>query len=1007
MADRYWVGNSGNWSDTAHWALTNGGSGGESVPTSLDNVFFTTQSFNTSGQIVNIDQDVYCRNLLVNVNNSPVINPNGYSINSYGNNFEVIQSFVFNLQNTNIVFDMSLGLGVTVKLPDSYTQNLSFRNSVGSGTELVTLNVSKIGILEFLNPPYNVKFMASGWYTIDNLIANGSAGSLFTFYTSIEESYCIIICASGIINLTYCSIKDLHVSGGATWKAYFENGCVDVSGNDGWIWRDPLTLYWRGNKWTSSTTQYSSNYTYYNGDMFLESVSCDSDGSNVITCSSRLYVYGYYYYGRLWTSSDYGETWTERQPAGNVERDWISCASDSDGSHLIVCADLGRVFTSSTFGVSWVERQPAGSVDRSWRCVSSDGDGSTLIACCGSSGTDIYVSTDYGLGWNNRNPGGVTRYWSSCASDSSGSNLIACSTSTGGRLFTSTNSGVSWTERQPEGNIDKNWACVASDSDGSNLIAGVRGGRLYTSINSGSTWQEVTPEGSTDQLWKSVSSNSDGTVLSACVEYGNVYISTDSGATWKNSTPRPATGHSRYRRFTGTCVSSDSTFIYVCNRAYHTGGYGYFYRYSGSVFKYNNSNNGTGFWFSKNSWASSYSGVPGDGYTFPTLQDTLIFDDLSFYSNNDVIIFDGNIFCNNLDFRNITFTPKMDLVEAYFYIYSEIHLKEGMTVNKNNFDNYATTGFDLYGDTIVDLNGVDLQYCWFYIEGDGDRQIISNMVICGLTDSDGTYTEASVSFLCDSVTFSGDYPYYEMDELNIPIDIGECDFIFDLTTQNLLYGDGYGYGYMYLGNPQTYYNIIVKYDTPSNNSNSFLLGIYEGDITLNSIQILNPATLIVSGDGSSKIYLNDFICDGEVDNLSNVEMDYGTITTFSKSSGEVNITYTNLTDSVVEGGAEWNSYLMNGNTDGGGNSGWNWYPPFTLYLEDDLNCENLLIKERLDSQEHNINSKGFIIDPERYSVIDVGESEISCRGLIINDPTNYIKETSNFLADVIITTTGE
>ena len=36
MANRYWVGNGGNWSDTAHWSTTSGGSGGASVPTSTD-----------------------------------------------------------------------------------------------------------------------------------------------------------------------------------------------------------------------------------------------------------------------------------------------------------------------------------------------------------------------------------------------------------------------------------------------------------------------------------------------------------------------------------------------------------------------------------------------------------------------------------------------------------------------------------------------------------------------------------------------------------------------------------------------------------------------------------------------------------------------------------------------------------------------------------------------------------------------------------------------------------
>jgi hypothetical protein len=46
MADRYWVGGTGNWDGTAgsKWALTSGGAGGQAVPTSADDVFFDAAS---------------------------------------------------------------------------------------------------------------------------------------------------------------------------------------------------------------------------------------------------------------------------------------------------------------------------------------------------------------------------------------------------------------------------------------------------------------------------------------------------------------------------------------------------------------------------------------------------------------------------------------------------------------------------------------------------------------------------------------------------------------------------------------------------------------------------------------------------------------------------------------------------------------------------------------------------------------------------------------------------
>jgi len=46
MAARYWVGGTGTWDNTAgsKWALTSGGTGGEAVPTSADDVFFDANS---------------------------------------------------------------------------------------------------------------------------------------------------------------------------------------------------------------------------------------------------------------------------------------------------------------------------------------------------------------------------------------------------------------------------------------------------------------------------------------------------------------------------------------------------------------------------------------------------------------------------------------------------------------------------------------------------------------------------------------------------------------------------------------------------------------------------------------------------------------------------------------------------------------------------------------------------------------------------------------------------
>lgn len=50
LGDRYWIGDTGLWTDTAHWSLTSGGTGGAPVPTANNDVYFDSNSFTEEGQ---------------------------------------------------------------------------------------------------------------------------------------------------------------------------------------------------------------------------------------------------------------------------------------------------------------------------------------------------------------------------------------------------------------------------------------------------------------------------------------------------------------------------------------------------------------------------------------------------------------------------------------------------------------------------------------------------------------------------------------------------------------------------------------------------------------------------------------------------------------------------------------------------------------------------------------------------------------------------------------------
>ena len=56
----YWIGNTGNWSNTAHWSAISGGSGGECVPGPIDNVYIDQNSFSGNGDLIIDVPQIYC-----------------------------------------------------------------------------------------------------------------------------------------------------------------------------------------------------------------------------------------------------------------------------------------------------------------------------------------------------------------------------------------------------------------------------------------------------------------------------------------------------------------------------------------------------------------------------------------------------------------------------------------------------------------------------------------------------------------------------------------------------------------------------------------------------------------------------------------------------------------------------------------------------------------------------------------------------------------------------------
>jgi hypothetical protein len=151
-SDRYWVGGTGNWSSTSHWAYTSGGSSGVAVPTSLDNVYFnTSSSTSNAAYTATIDATANCRAFTMDgpdpADGTKVTWAGSSDLNAYAD---------FNLS------------GGTAGITRSYTGGISLLG-IASGSYTFTSNGVSFGGTVYFNSTYT----DFTWSLADALVTAG------------------------------------------------------------------------------------------------------------------------------------------------------------------------------------------------------------------------------------------------------------------------------------------------------------------------------------------------------------------------------------------------------------------------------------------------------------------------------------------------------------------------------------------------------------------------------------------------------------------------------------------------------------------------------------------------------------------------------------------------------------------------------------------------------------------------------------------------------------------
>jgi len=226
MANRYWIGGTGNWSNTANWSTTSGGGGGAAAPTSSDDVFIDANSGFGAGGTITLGADGYCHDITCSSGHTITLSSSSKYLDTHG--------------------DITLESGITVT-------SWRFRPT---GTEAANINWAGATTNESLymdgsgrksltaDFPHGVQFYGTGGVFDANgyNVGRPTLGSNFNAYPDPGETYTI-----------YMGEGTWYVGSEAYFSGLWFGGTVNLDS-------ETSTIHFRG----SYAIFYGGGNTFYN-----------------------------------------------------------------------------------------------------------------------------------------------------------------------------------------------------------------------------------------------------------------------------------------------------------------------------------------------------------------------------------------------------------------------------------------------------------------------------------------------------------------------------------------------------------------------------------------------------------------------------------------------------------------------------------------------------------------------------------------------------------------------
>ncbi len=241
MADRFWVGDGGDWSDNLnHWSAADGGAPNASLPTSSDNVYFTANSFTIPAQTVTIDATANCLDIdWTGALNTPTLTfTTGVILGIYGNctfiNAMVIPTSVI----TFIVFYGNANHSLTTNGVTINAQYVGSYSGTGTLTLLDDLNCRTLllreGVLNTNGKTVTGNTFYSSYTFVRGLFLGGSTlnFSLIYGWDCSDSTNLTLNAGTSTINLNLSS-SGTFAGGGQVYNIVNLNGPkYTVSGNN-------------------------------------------------------------------------------------------------------------------------------------------------------------------------------------------------------------------------------------------------------------------------------------------------------------------------------------------------------------------------------------------------------------------------------------------------------------------------------------------------------------------------------------------------------------------------------------------------------------------------------------------------------------------------------------------------------------------------------------------------------------------------------------------------------